>query len=173
VNLFGNYAASGQTGRGASSKTSNKVCPDPKKPCHHREREFADWELPFHLPARIKANVNYKSAAFYAVIIKKIEEGCGELDFDPAVEKERARLQKLFPARKVFAEYSCPNMDAVGYDFAGKTDPKGEHVLYMDYIAVYAGETADEAKQLIDELRVKFPKAEIKKMTANYSKIEQ
>jgi hypothetical protein len=174
VILSGGFTANAQTRRGATSpKTSDEVCPDPQKPCRHRQKNFDEWELSFNLPAKIKRNVNYKSAAFYAVIIKKSDEGCGELDMNSALETERLRVQKLFPTRKVFAEYSCPNMDAVGYDFAGKLDKSGERVLYMDYIAVYAGKSLEEANQLIGELRKKFPKAEVKKMTANWQRLEQ
>lgn len=174
VILPGGFTANAQTRRAtASLKTSDEVCPDPKKPCRHREKNFDEWELPFHLPAKIKPNVTYKSIPFYAVIIKKYEEGCGELDLNSAVEPERLRVQKLLPTRKVFAEYSCPNMDAVGYDFAGKMDKSRQRFLYMDYIAVYAGKSLDEANRLFDELRKKFPKAEVKKMTANWQRLEQ
>lgn len=159
--------------KGATVKTSNEICPNPQKPCHHREKKFDVWELSFQLPAKIKPNVTYKSAAFYAVIVKKYNGGCEEFDFNSKIEPERRRVQKLFPTRKVFADYSCPNMDAVGYDFAGKTDKNGESVSYMDYIAVYAGKSLTEANNLLEELRRKFPKAEVKKMTANWERIEQ
>jgi len=162
-----------KTKTASSAKTSNAVCPDPKKPCHHAEKEFDDWELSFRLPAKIKANKTYKSAPFYAVILKKYDEGCDELDVNPIVEPERLRIQKKYPTRKVFAEYSCPNMNAVGYDFAGKMDAAGERFLYMDYIAIYAGTTLNEANQLLEKLRGEFPNAEVKKMTANWERMEQ
>jgi hypothetical protein len=151
---------------------ANAVCPDPQKPCKTKDKEFAEWELSFRLPAKIKPNTNYRSAPFYAVILKKYEEGCSELDENPAVEPERVQIQKQYPARKVFAEYSCPNMDATGYDFAGKTNKQNES-LYMDYIAVYAGETPEEADRLLGEVKAEFPNALIKRMTANWSLIEQ
>lgn len=154
-------------------KLSNAVCPDPLKPCHHAEREFADWELPFKLPAKIVANKTYSSQAFYAVIIRKYDEACGdEMDYDSQIEAERLRIQKAYPERKVFAEYSCPNMDAVHYEFPGKRDASGERVLYMDYIAVYAGETEEEANQILKEAREDFSQATLKKMTANYERLE-
>ena len=172
--LSGGFAADAQTRRAATPiKTAVDVCPDPKKPCRHREKNFDEWELSFHLPAKIKPNATYKSAAFYAVILKKYDEGCEEFDSNFAIEPERLRVQKLLPTRKVFADYSCPNMDAVGYDFAGKTDKSGERVLYMDYIAVYAGKNLDEANQLLAGLRGKFPKAEVKKMIASWERLEQ
>lgn len=173
--LTANVAAQqkAKTATAAKPKTSNAVCPDPKKPCHHAKKTFEDWELSFRLPQKIKSNTTYKSAPFYAVIIRKYEEGCGELDINEPLEKERLRLQKLLPARKVFAEYSCPNMEAVGYDFNGKMDAAGERFLYMDYIAVYAGETLEEANKLLGELSKKHPQAEVKKMTAHWERIEQ
>ena len=161
------------TPKPAPKKLSNAVCGHPSKPCHHKQKGFDDWELPFQMPARLAANKTYSSAAFYAVIVKKYDEGCDELDVNQAVEPERIKLQKRFPANKVFAEYSCPNMSAVGYDFAGKMDEAGERFLYMDYIAVYAGESIEEAKRLREELLEEFPQAEVKKMTANFGIIEQ
>jgi hypothetical protein len=153
-------------------KLSNAVCPEPLKPCHHADREFADWELPFKLPAKIVANKTYSSASFYAVILKKYDDGCDEMDYDSKIEAERIRTQKAFPNRKVFAEYSCPNLDAVHYDFAGKRDASSERVLFMDYIAVYAGETEAEARALLDEVQEDFPQATLKKMTADYERLE-
>jgi hypothetical protein len=161
------------TPKPAPKKLSNAVCPDPLKPCHHREREFADWELPFNLPARVVANKNYSSASFYAVILKKYDDACAdEMDYDSEIEAERIAAQKAFPKRKVFAEYSCPNLDSVRYEFAGKRDSSGERVLFMDYIAVYAGETEAEANQLLDDVREEFPEATVRKMTANYERLE-
>ncbi|HEX8736341.1 MAG TPA: hypothetical protein VF721_13515 [Pyrinomonadaceae bacterium] len=168
-----NKAKASPTPKREPKKISNAVCPDPEKPCHHAEREFADWELPFKLPAKIVANKTYSSRTFYAVIIRKYDEACGdEMDYDSRIERERLRIQKAYPERKVFAEYSCPNMDAVHYDFAGKRDASGERVLYMDYIAIYAGETEEEANQILKEAREDFSQATLKKMTANYERLE-
>ncbi len=155
------------------TETDNFVCPEPNLPCDHKDRQFADWELSFRLPTKIVANRAYKSAPFYAVILKKYEEGCGELDVNEPVEQERQRIQKLFPSRKVFAEFSCPNMDAVNYDFPGKMSADGERFLYMDYIAVYAGVEEIEGKEIFDLLKKDYPQAQLKRMTANYSLIEQ
>ena len=154
-------------------KEDNFVCPEPNLPCNHQQKEFDDWELSFRMPSKIVPNRIYKSAPFYAVILKKYDEGCDELDSNSSVEPERKRLQKLFPSRKVFAEYSCPNMAAVNYNFAGKLSADGEQFLYMDYIAVYAGVTKEEADEIYKAVRADFPQAEVKRMTAEYSQIEQ
>lgn len=154
-------------------KKDNSVCPEPFLPCHHGQKQFDEWELSFRMPTRIEPNTVYRSAPFYAVILKKYDEGCDEFDVNPAVEGERRRIQKLFPSRKVFAEYSCPNMSAAGYLFDGKTDEKAERVLYADYIAVYAGVREEEAREFFELIRKDYLQAELKKMTAAYSQIEQ
>jgi len=154
-------------------KPDNFVCPEPNLPCHHGQKQFDEWELSFRMPAKIAPNKVYKSAPFYAVILKKYNEGCDELDVNPTVEPERRRIQKLFPSRKVFAEYSCPNMSAVGYDFAGKMDKAEERVLYSDYIAVYAGVDEAEGREIFELIKKDYPQAELKKVTVAYSQVEQ
>lgn len=155
------------------SPVDNFVCPEPNLPCNHKDREFNDWEMSFRMPSKLIPNRVYKSAPFYAVIIKKYEEGCDEFDENPSVEPERRRIQKLFPSRKVFAEYSCPNMDAVNYDFAGKMSADGSRFLYIDYIAVYAGVDETEGAEIFNLLKKDYPQAELKRMTANYTLIDQ
>lgn len=155
-----------------SNQATNAVCPNPSQPCHHRRRKFEAWELPFRLPARIVANKTYSSQRFYAVILKKYDNACDEgLDYDSKIEAERIGIQKKF-VKKVFAEYSCPNMDAVSYSFEGKMDAAGERVLYMDYIAVYAGATEREARAVLENIRADYPQAELKRMTATYERLE-
>lgn len=155
------------------SAVDNFVCAEPSLPCNHKQKTFEDWELSFRMPAKLIPNKTYKSAPFYAVILKKYDEGCDELDSNPNVEPERQRIQELFSSRKVFAEYSCPNMDGVTYNFAGKLDAANERVLYMDYIAVYAGVTEDEGREIYELLKADYPQAELKKMTAEYTRVEQ
>jgi hypothetical protein len=83
-----------------------EVCPDPNAPCHTRAREFAGYELPFRLPARLRAGRQYRSAPFYAVILKTYDEETCDADDRPAgIERERRRLQEIYPARKVFGSY--------------------------------------------------------------------
>jgi hypothetical protein len=154
---------------------ANAVCPLPDKPCHHKEREFADWELTFRLPAKIVANKGYSSAPFYAVLLKTydMEEDCDGGEYIEAVERERKRLQNLQLERKVFAFYSCPNMDSVGYEFDGLMDAAKERFLIMNFLAIYAGETKEEAEALRKNLLDEYPNAVVKRMTANYSRLEQ
>lgn len=157
------------------NRTANAVCGDPAKPCQHRQKEFARWELSFELPAKIVANKTYSSAPFYAVLLKTYvsNEDCDGGEYVAAIERERKKLQTKQSARKVFALYGCPNMDAVGYDFEGLWDTARERILINHFIAVYAGETKNEAEVLRRQLLAEYPDAAIKKMTATWERIVQ
>lgn len=154
---------------------SNAVCPHPEKPCRHKEKEFAEWELSFRLPAKIQPNKTYSSAPFYAVLLKTYDsvEECDGGEYIEEAEAERKRLQNSQLERKLFASYACPNMDAVSYDFEGKFDAAKERVLIDNFIAIYAGETKEEAEQLRKQLLDGYPKAVVKRMTAQWERIEQ
>ena len=157
------------------SQQRNAVCPIPGEPCRHKDKEFADWELSFKLPAKILPNKTYSSAPFYAIILKtqKSVEDCDGGEYIEALEAERKEFQSSQPDRKVFASYGCPNMDAVNYDFEGRMDATGDYVLIDNFIAVYAGETAEEAEVLRRSVRDEYPKAVVKKMTVNWERIVQ
>lgn len=158
-----------------SQPQRNAVCPDPEKPCRHKGKEFADWELSFRLPAKIAPNKTYSSAPFYAVLLKtyKSVEDCDGGEYIEAIENERKEFQNAQPDRKVFASYGCPNMVAVNYDFYGRWDANKESVLIDNFIAVYAGETEEEAEVLRRSVRDEYPKAVVKRMTTNWERIEQ
>ena len=153
----------------------NAVCPDPSKPCQHKEKQFDEWELSFRMPARLKANKTYQSAPFYAVVLKtyETEEDCDGGEYIEAIERDRKKEQKNQPTRKVFASYNCPNMAAVGYDFNGRWSADGEQMLITYFVAVYAGETKEEGDAAMRRLKTRYPKATLKRMTATYEKIEQ
>jgi hypothetical protein len=161
--------------RSTEPQAANEVCPHPDKPCTRKDKEFAEWELSFRLPAKITPNKTYSSAPFYAVMLKtyKSVEDCDGGEFIEAVENERKQFQNLQLERKVFASYGCPNMDAVNYEFEGRWDAAKEMVLIDNFIAVYAGKTAEEAEVLRRELRDEYPEAVVKRMTVNWERIEQ
>ena len=152
------------------AQATNAVCPDPKRPCHNKNKKFDVWELSFQMPARIRQNKTYTSAPFYAVMLEvyKLDEDCDGGEYIEAVETERKQLQAEHPARKVFASYSCPNLGGVGYDFAGKWDKTKDTVLIDNFLAIYAGPTKGDADALLPALKAKYPKAAIKRMTASY-----
>lgn len=161
----------------AASESMSKgfeVCPDPKAPCSSKVRSFAPYELPFRLPVSVRPNREYKSAPFYGIIIKTYEsEDCDADDHTASIERERIQIQKTYPTRKVFASYSCPNMDALTYDFPGLRDPSGERELISTFIGVYAGQTSAEAEEFLVYVRTIFPQAMLKRMTISYSRIDQ
>lgn len=158
-----------------ATQQANAVCPDPAKPCRHKEKTFDDWELSFKMPPKLQPNKPYKSAAFYALILKTYETGddCDGGEYIEAVETERKNLQINYPERKAFAAYQCPNMGAVDYDFEGKWSAGKENIVIGNFLAIYAGETKAEAENLLSKIKTRYPEAAIKQMTATYEKIEQ
>ena len=162
-----------QTSPTPTRQAANAVCPDPIMPCHHKNKQFDEWELSFKLPAKLVPNKTYNSAPFYALILKEYGdvEDCDGGEYVIAAEDERKLLQKTQPKRKVFVDYQCPNMAAVGYDFPGRKDD--EKFLITNFLAIYAGQTQAEAEGLLGEMKAKYPKAVIKRMTASYEDIQQ
>ena len=127
------------------------------------------------MPAKLQPNKSYKSAAFYAVILKTYEmsDDCDGGEYIEAVEAERKELQVNHAERKVFAGFQCPNMAAVDYDFEGKWSEDKESVVISNFLAIYAGATKTEAENLLNALKAEYPEAAIKQMTVSYEKIEQ
>lgn len=169
-----NEAAPESTPKPATTaQKADAVCPDPAKPCHHKEKRFDDWELSFKMPARLTPNKPCRSAPFYAVILKTYPMGddCDGGEFIEAAEADRKREQTNQLQRKVFANYECPNMGAVSYEFEGRWDAKKENVLIGNFIAIYVGTTKAEADEALGSLT--YPKAQLKQMTAVYELIEQ
>lgn len=151
-----------------------EVCPDPQVPCNIPAKKFAPYELSFRLPGKLTKGKTYESLPFYAVLIKTYaEEACDADDHTESIERERLKLQIAYPRNKVFAAYSCPNLDAVTYTFPGQMDANKERFLIMTFIAVYAGKTEADAKQFLTYVRTVYPSAELKKMTASYEVMDQ
>jgi hypothetical protein len=155
----------------ASAQTPLKVCPNPAAPCKSKHREFYPYDLSFTLPAKIKVNTDYKSAPFFAVMLKEnikvsANEECDGGEYHKRVETDRKKIQTIFPDKKVFASYQCPDMGALAYVSGGKP-------LNDNFIAVYAGETVEEANQFLALAKFKYPKATLKKMQVIFNQIEQ
>jgi hypothetical protein len=155
----------------SQAQTPLKVCPNPAAPCKSKHRNFYPFDLSFNLPAKIKPNVDYKSAPFFAIMLKdKIQvsekEECDGGEFHTRIENDRKKIQTLFPDRKVFASYQCPDMGALTY--IGNGNP-----LNDNFIAVYAGETQAEANLTLAFVQSKYPKATLKKMQVIYNLIDQ
>jgi hypothetical protein len=154
-----------------SAQTPAKVCPNPAAPCKSKHREFYPYDLSFTLPARIKANVDYKSAPFFAVMLKeniKVSETeeCDGGEYHKRVEADRKKIQTSFLNQKVFASYQCPDMGALSYTVNGQP-------LNQNFIALYAGEAQAEADLTLLLAKAKYPKATLKKMQVIFNRIEQ
>lgn len=155
------------------SAGADTICPDPAAPCKGATLPFTKYDMQFHLPAKLKPNLTYKSEPFYAVILKTYDEiECNDEDISTSVEKERIRLQTEFLGRKVFAFYDCPNMDGIGYEFPGAVDTKG-NALITTFIAVYAGKSEGEANDFFVYVKTTHDSVQLKRMTASYEVIDQ
>jgi hypothetical protein len=148
-----------------------KICPNPSTPCKSKHRKFYPYDLTFTMPATIKANKDYQSAPFYAVMLKENiqvseKEECDGGEFHTRVEAERKKIQTGFPNQKVFASYQCPDMGALSYIANGEP-------LNDNFIALYAGATQGEADLTLLLVKSKYPKATLKKMVVVFNRIEQ
>lgn len=148
----------------------NAVCPDPAAPCQNDDKHFDEWELSFKLPAKLTPNKVYTSAPYWAIIVKTYDAGddCDGGEFVESIEADRKGLQAAEPTMKAFADYQCPNMGAVSYDFNGLWDEKRENRMIGHFLAIYAGQTRSDAVPVFEKLRTKYPDSQMKQMTANY-----
>jgi hypothetical protein len=130
---------------------AGKIHPDPAKP----RPGFKPHQISFETPQDGVARAEFRSAPFYAVILKTTEP-CG------AKEKERAEIQALFPANKVF--YPLAECDEDPEDTIWYTNVKRK----VGFIAVYAGDTAEQAQQFLVAVKQagRFPGANLRRMQA-------
>jgi uncharacterized protein len=115
---------------------------------------FKPHQLPFATPKDGVARAEFRSAPFYAVILKTMAR-CA------ANEPERLRVQALFPANKVFStRFGC--------------DEPEENVSYTEvdanfgFLAVFAGATEADARAMLHKVHATggFPGANIRRMQA-------
>lgn len=129
---------------------AGKIHSDPSKPW----RGFKPHQLSFETPQDGVARDEFRSAPFYAVILKTTER-CS------VKEEERGEVQRLFPANKVFAPLSgCDDdEDTISYT---NVNPK------VGFIAVYAGESQEQAQQFLAKVKEtgRFPGANVRRMQA-------
>jgi hypothetical protein len=112
--------------------TQGAVCPDPNRPCDG----FKPNELSFAIAKRFAFDRGRdNSPPFYAVMLKS-----GPLC--SISDSERLRAQKQFPRAKVFLHrYFCEDFgDKVTYSNVGAKS---------GFVAVYAGETEADAKNML------------------------
>jgi hypothetical protein len=118
--------------------------------------EFSPYHLPFEIREKLIVGKTYKSAPFYAVVLKSVKAS-GSDDCGYISEEERLEVQKLFHDRKVFASrVSCPE----------------ELILYtnvnqdFNFLAVYAGASQSEARQMLKKIKAlgRYPQSYIRRM---------
>jgi len=134
-----------------AASAQGAVHPDPARP----HAGFKPHQLSFETPADGVARAEFRSAPFFAVILKSTSP-CG------VTEPERLAAQALFPANKVFASR-----------FGCESEPE-ENVTYTNvrpnfgFLAVYAGATAREAETFLAKVKAtgRFPAANVRQMQA-------
>ena len=139
-------------------RTQGKVCPDPARPCRHSP-DFRPNELSFSIKTKFEFDRGRdRSQPFYGVILRS-DKLCS------ISEAERLKVQALFPGRKVFVHQLHCSEDGSA-DF-------GEKVTYTNvnrnvgFIAVYAGETEEEARRFLAEVKAgQFKDATLRRMQA-------
>lgn len=116
---------------------------------------FKPHQLSFQTPSDGVARAEFRSAPFYAIILKS----AGRCSI---AEDERRAVQALFPANKVFAtRFECP-------------DEPEENIAYTNvnpevgFLAVYAGDALPQAEEFLARVKAtgRFPGANIRRMQA-------
>lgn len=139
------------------AQTPNNVCPNPAAPCQHKQKRFEAYELSFRLPAKLKKTA-YKSSVFYGLVLETIAESdCDEGETSSVLENKRKNAQSFLSDHKVFADHQCPNLTAVSYLFNGEPNTGS-------FLGVYAGETLEEAEEMLSIAKERYPESSIKKM---------
>ena len=135
----------------AAARAQGEILPDPRQPASG----FKPHELAFRTPADGVARAEYKSAPFYAVILKSAPR-CS------LPEQERLEAQALFPANKVFStRFQCDDNVEENIDYTNVDRRFG-------FIAVYAGVEAGEGERFLEKVRAtgRFPGANLRRMQA-------
>ena len=135
----------------ATALAQGKIHPDPARP----RPGFKPHQLSFETPQDGVARDEFRSAPFYAVILKTAAR-CS------VKEQERAEIQALFPANKVFTPLSECDQDPE--DMISYTNVNAK----VGFIAVYAGESLEQAQQFLARVKqtARFPGANLRRMQA-------
>lgn len=147
-------------------ETNGTVCGNPNSPCSNAKWKFKKNDLSFRLPNKLKWQTNYRSAYFYAIMLTS-RPAFVDTDVDSNrcssgyySEAERLKVQKAFPANKVFASRNgCYGTTGIFYTNVNST---------YEFIAVYAGETQQQANTFLKVMRSKgFADANVRRMQVN------
>jgi hypothetical protein len=125
-----------------------ETCPDPADPC----AGFREHDLSFSRESGGMARAEERSAPFFAVIVLS-GKAC------EIAEKERLRIQKLFPKRKVFSSrFECDGDVENNVKYTNTTEG-------VAFVAVHGGTSRAEAEKVAAEARAKgLPDANVRQM---------
>jgi hypothetical protein len=136
-------------------QTSGTVCSSPVAQCNS-SYSFKSYQLPFEIKEKLVFGKTYKSAPFYAVVLKSVRtNNTAECAF--ITEQQRLEAQTLLAGRKVFASrFSCSE-ELIVYTNVNQD---------FNFLAVYAGATMAEAKQILKKVNASraYPQAYIRRM---------
>ena len=138
------------------AQTPGAVCSSPAKRCDSTY-VFAPYQLPFVIKEKLTFGKNYRSVAFYAVVLKSVQSASSQSDCTIVTEEERLAIQSEFPDSKVFtSKYNCPE-ELVAYENVSNS---------INFLAIYAGTSPATAKRMLARVKAKgrYPQAYIKKM---------
>jgi len=162
ASLLASGTARAQTHRPV--KHGGQICGNPKVACK-TSVTFEVNDLPFQVG---KEMVIVDTVPFYAVVLKSTtvkDDNCEV--FIP--ESDRLAAQELFPNNKVFSS-RCIDPENLFYEEVGTRKPR---ILSETHriMAVYAGKTLAEAKELLEAVKAtgKYPGANIRRLRTGFN----
>jgi hypothetical protein len=138
----------------------NRICSNPDLPCESEQYTFEKYDLSFKLPEKLTWLNTYQSESFYAILLKSVKTTTNKGNCQYVAEPERLEIQAMFPNHKVFASHIGCN--DVSPDMIAYTNVNSGY----NFLAIYAGHTLKEAKQLLKEIKkkTKFSDLNVRKM---------
>ena len=140
---------------GAARAQSGIVCGNPQDAGCQPQYQFEPHDLGFLTGrAQLGTGTRHESAEFYAVILES-RAAAGRRGCNYIGESKRRAVQKMFPANKAFTSRNVCRGTVVLYENVDND---------YNFLAVYGGETEDEARAILDRAKRRYPQANIRKM---------
>lgn len=131
------------------------VCGNPQESGCQPQYEFEPHDLGFLTGrAQLGTGTRHESAEFYAVILES-RRAAGRRGCNYVGETRRQAVQRMFPANKVFTSRNACRGTVVLYENVNND---------YNFLAVYGGETEDDARAILARARRRFPQANIRRM---------
>ena len=148
-------------GKKASQKTLYDICGDPTATCR-TSGGFGEEDLPIKVSGELEWMGEYKSKAFYAVILQSraVKEQTNPVDDECGgqfTSSERQNAQALFPNNRVFSTaFGCYHFEHSYTNVNAK----------FNFLAVYGGATEAAANAVRAKALKSYPGANIRNMQA-------